>query len=229
LVVAILVAGAASVDIYKRMAKPRQQPIATNIAGDPTGKEKWVLANAARIDGSDYSYIRLVSKIDTVSATANSLGAPESSRSFEYDRRRANSKNILFVNDKTGDSHWLFDGTNQLIGSVRHLSLDNGVVDYRGHTQKVQTQYIVYSVFSEDSNGDGIIDFDDNPAMAATDATGENIRIIIKDYDRIISTQLLDDGSLSVIHQTEGSVYMLNYSMEDSEAVRQLQIPAVDE
>ena len=228
LVIATLVAGAASIDIYKRMVKPGQKPVATNIADDPTGKEKWVLANAAQIDGSDYSYIRLESKVDTVSANATSLGAPESSISYDYDRRRANSKNVLFVNDKTGDSNWLFDGTSQLIGPIRHLSFDSDVDDSHGQTRKTETKYLVYSVFSVDSNGDDIISLDDNPAMVATDATGANFQEIIRDYERIISTKLLDDGTLSVIHQTDGSIYMLNYSMEDSEVVRQIQIPAVD-
>ena len=221
----LLIFGNVGYEYFERITRTSRepQPIVTNIVADPEGKEQWVLGAPTKIDGSDFAYMRLESENASVVPTDGrfNMFGPES----DYAPKKA--KNILFINREEETAKWLFNDVDQLVLSVREFPGRT----YSGYpfepNPRVNTIAIVYSVIAKDTNGDGIVDDSDNSALAVSAIDGTNYNVVLENAERIISTELLADDTLSILYQEDGRAYSAKYSLNSYESLNEFELPEV--
>ena len=192
--------------------------VTTTIADDPDGKENWVLGVPDDISGHPASIIPLVSEHGEIEATTFDMFSTEG---FSGTISGRHSKNILFVNRQTGESHWLFNGVNQLINDTQQLPHHN----YFWGEKRKPTELILYMINIKDTNNDGVVSNDDSEALALSKPDGDHFEIILEDYEKILSTSLEADGHLSVMYQKSGLGRFARFTLNPVTLVSDLAFP----
>ncbi len=221
---ALLLAGSLIFNQINRRTQIPHERTVTNIASDPEGKEKWFLASPRRIKGTDMVYLELVSENSEVLVDDSTMNYFGDGHSYTRDK----SKNILFLNEVTDKSHWLFNGVEQLIMSVKELPEHSRYGSYNSAHQDEKTVVIVYSVIDSDTNKDGAIDAEDQDSLALSNALGSNYRVVLEDYERVLSVSLIEENILSIIYQTEGAIYSLKYAIDNSKLLSNTALPTIE-
>lgn len=166
-----------------------------NVAEDPKGEEKWELGSPTYIYGNDYLLLPLVSENRESKATGiNVLSSADYSRVW-----RDPAKNILFLNSKTNESFWLFDDTERLI-----LNTEQFPYHYGDDVEGAKSKAIFYELVSSDSDGDGILTYDDKLSLTMTKPDGGGYTVVLDEFDRIISKTLVDNNMALVVYLNNG-------------------------
>ena len=134
--------------------------------------------------------------------------------------RRTFSKNVLFINTKTDEMSWLFEGVKQIVTSIDQLPKD--------YQDSKVTKYITYSVIGADTNGDGDINKEDNSSLAFSKNDGTAYQVILTDYERIISEILQENDIFSVVYQKSGVGYSARYSLNPFKLIKRTELPKVE-
>ena len=170
-----------------------QDPVITNVAEDPEGKEKWVLGGPGYISGSNYILVPLVSE-----NTAVDLRHKGGSASVSYGRRRIDpSKNVLFIDGTTNSSHWLFNSNDQLITEIEQFPYHYG-------SDAPDVRAVFYQVVLHDTNNDKVLNEQDQKSLAASKPDGSTYTVVIDNLDRVVSKSLAGESNVLIVYQNKG-------------------------
>jgi len=203
-----------------RIGRITPEPI-SSLAEDPKGVEKWVLESNIQIEGSSYKMLSLVSKYSKVKAQDRSYYATVNN--VEH-YRNLMAKNILFINQKSGQASWLFKANNQLI--LEYQSLVDGW--YSQKTKEPKAKLIYYTLVNQDSDGDKIITIKDKPSFAVSKISGESYKVIVSDIERVISVDYNSkNNNMMLVYQKDGMGYALRFDIEKFEVIDDVALPKV--
>lgn len=207
-------------DTMQRRGGYKQEVI--NIADDPKGIEKWTLGRGTKIRGTDTLMLSLISENEEVKATTlNMFG-----NSSAYNMGRAISdpaKNILFVNMKNNQSSWLFESTSQLILGSEQFPFGY----YRELEQEQDSEMIFYQVVTKDTNNDGVLNHKDSLSLAITAADGTGYKVVIEEFDRIISKNMNGNKQVLVVYQNKGTGYSMLFDISPYKIISLNKLPKI--
>ncbi len=218
-IAALVVALFAVYDIFLRNIEP--EPV-VNLADDPKGVEKWRLSRGEAIPGTDILMLSLISENKEVSKQGP-MPIFSSGRSYSGRAYNLPAKNILFLDMSNNQSRWLFDTTSQLILSSQPFPYyDRTELDKR-----VSPKVIFYSVVIKDTNEDGILNNQDQTALAISNTNGDDFQIIIDSFDRIIAKETTGKNKALIVYQNEGTVYSMLFGLDPFKAISTKALPKV--
>ncbi len=170
---------------------PPETPVVTNVAEDPTGIENWVLGRMEEMSGTNFAMIRLVSENNEVLLPKSSYLA---SGSGYFRSNKGPAKNVLFVDTKNNTSHWLFPDNSQIVSDSEPFPIRS----YSKHTKTI-TKVVFYEVVEKDTNGDGVKNESDKLSLAVSKPSGEDYKVILQQFDRVIGKSLSEEDMVVVI------------------------------
>jgi hypothetical protein len=174
------------------------------VKANAEGGENWVFGEIDKVKGLPFRFIPLLSengKADAEKRKINSSGSSEQGQSAQY------SKNILFINRSNSETKWLFGDSEQIILDVGQQTHQNLDID------GTPTLAMLYNVILEDTDGDGLITTDDNPALAYSQPDGSGFEVLLTGHEKTLATQFEDDGTVLIIFRQSGSAYIGRYSL----------------
>lgn len=208
----------------------RGTAVVKNVAADPFGDENWVLGAAIGLSNSDYVATPLVSEKESFVSTASSLfdisitGMEQCGVGSWWSFR---SRNILFTNTKLNESKWLFEDNNQFVTDFSPMRRSSF-----GYSRSEQTdgfsKTILYRVIFGDSNGDKIIDDQDDESLAVSKVDGTGFKVLIDDFERVVHTSETDDA-LFIIYQLAGEGRSMRIDLDSFEVLSDKELPRVSE
>lgn len=192
--------------------------VITNVAQDPQGDEKWTLGSSEDIEGTDFVYIPLVSEKKNLS-----MPEPGMTQALYASRRGsfAPSRNILFVNKRTGDMRWLFKGNTQLITHIDLISVR------KRYDKDRMIDAILYQVITHDTNGEKKLGLDDEVAIALSWPDGSRYKEVIRSVERIVATLSIDGHDVLVLYQSEGKGYVASVRLANMSVHSTKEMPKV--
>jgi len=220
----LFIAGTLLIELSTRSVRYDPEPVVTGIAADPEGFERWVLGRSELVSGSNYLVIPLVSEKGDFDYKARGGSAHYDMFSSGGGYRETYSKNLLFVNSQTDEMDWLFEGVDQFITSIDQLPRTSR---YLPDDIKEKTKYIFYSVVDQDTNGDGMVNTEDDSSLAYTTYNGSGYQVLLSSYERVLSKTLDDSDQLSIIYQESGVGYLAKYSLSPYELVSNTELPSI--
>jgi len=132
------------------------------------------------------------------------------------------AKNILFMNTQTNDSYWMFDEDERLILDVNQFPESFG-----SSAGGNETQAIFYDVVVQDNNQDGEINIKDSAALAVSTAEGRNYRVILDEYDSIISKNITEENNVFMVYRNAGVNYSMLFQLNPFRVLSQKELPQV--
>ncbi|MEM7535967.1 MAG: hypothetical protein AAF639_27550 [Chloroflexota bacterium] len=158
-------------------------------------EEAWSFGSMADIDGSPYLMIPF-----------NSDQAYDQS----FSRKASLSvRNYLFIHSETSEQHWLFDTDAYLISNNVHLSEKTMAMEQN------DVQAILYQVIKTDTNGDQRLNYIDLQTIGVSLPNGEGYTEIISEIDLLIGHRLINNDTLLILYQKNGTGYSLRVNLPD--------------
>lgn len=192
-----------------------RSPIITNVADDPSNKERWHLGRINEIPETPYLFIRLESENKNIEPVKSLVAYKMLTPLYGA------SRNVLFVNSDTMEMKWLFGGNSQLIISIELLT-------DRHYEEKGKPCAILYQVVTNDTNHNNILDERDSPHVAISDVSGENYMELIPDVERLIGTRLTAANKIVFFYQVGGIGYVMSVDIAThtmSKPVEMIKVP----
>lgn len=220
LLAAIGVSGLALVGLYESVTRSSQEEVVVNLANDPKGIEKWTLGRAISVVGANTLMLSLISENEEVDASQSKFIASDR---YYFSGNYGPAKNVLFINTESNNSFWLFKSTSQLV-----LNAEPFPYSYQA-SDADPVKVIFYQVVTSDTNGDGALNKKDKVSLAITSPDGSGYRIILKEFDKIISKTLSEDGDILVVYHDNGDVYSMLYDITGNKVLSTHKVPKVDD
>jgi len=218
LLAAVVIIG--GVELISDAFRSNEPVVITNIADDPAGEEKWALGSPQTIEGTDFTYIPLVSEkksIDTTSPNFKAKGLHSYGGGYF-----SPSRNLLFVNKKTREMSWLFKDNNQLLLDIDLLSNSAECTDDR------RIIAILYRVIKSDANSDGILAADDVADLAISSSDGSNYKEILPAVERVYGTEIIEGKDLLILYQSKGKGYASTVRLNDLSVQGTSEMPRIE-
>lgn len=172
------------------------------------------------IPGVDYAYVPLVSENKNIKS--REIGFSPARHKYESSSYYFSlSRNILFINKKTSDMRWLFNGNRQLIINIDMLS------DRPPYDTKRDTAAILYHVIKKDTNFNKILDERDLADIGISRANGSDYKEIIPSVERVIGAMLINDGEALILYQTHGKGFASTIKLGDFSASKPKEMPKI--
>lgn len=199
---------------------------ALNLAKDEKRQENWKLGYPRKVANSDYFYIPLESEKMTIEVKENAE-IYNFSGSYKYTSTR--SKNILFINDKTNQSQWLFNTTEQLVIDFGTLNYDEELTMSTQSAESLdfEPRGISYQVIKNDTNNDKILDNKDKRTFALSQIDGSNYTEVISGYNRIVESSVNAEGNLFVVFINNNEVYSMVIDLETFKVISKRSLPKI--
>jgi hypothetical protein len=115
------------------------------------------------------------------------------------------TRNLVFVDGETLDSHKLFDQNSYLIVSSNEYPTSERDNEATAKTVEPATQWLVHDVIKSDTNGNGQLDFQDQHTIGFTEAGGAGYTEVLSGLDQVLSVIMLTPGKLVVVYARAGS------------------------
>jgi hypothetical protein len=216
---AIGISGIALVVLYESIINSSHKEEIINLADDPKGVEKWTLGRATSIAGANTLMLSLISENKEVDTLPSQTIAADS----YYSKRSYNpAKNILFIDNTSNKSFWLFSSTSQLVLDAEPFPHSYQIAD------KYHDKVIFYQVVTSDTNGDEILNKNDKSSLAITSPDGTGYRVIMDGFDKIITKTLTDNNNILVVYNNDGDVYSMLYDTSRNKVLSTHKIPRVN-
>ncbi|MDB4307734.1 hypothetical protein N9985_00445 [Gammaproteobacteria bacterium] len=189
--------------------------------------DQWFLGRLKRIAGSEYFYLPLKSEEVTAKKKSSGSAALFSSGSS------GNTRNLLFIDPLTDSSTWLYPSNDQLISNVRvyttHSEAKATSRDRRKQNEKanVNAVGIMYTIIDNDSNGDGKLTGADKPSLAVSAPNGADYKVLLKDVDRILGDEIIEDDTLFIALRSNGVGSLVKISLRDKRIISEQKLPHV--
>jgi len=182
-----------------------------NLAEDDKNQENWRLGFPLQIGNSDFHYIALESENLTVERKRSNV---QYFSGGGYTKTRA--KNLIFINDVTNQSNWLFDSIEQLIINMEPIVKGN-----------FNSPGKAFGMSYEVINNDGKLSYVDKRTFSLSKIDGSKYKKIISDYDRIVNSSLNTEDNLFVVFIKDNSVYSMVIDMVSFNIISKNQLPKV--
>jgi hypothetical protein len=126
-------------------------------------------------------------------------------------------RNYLFLDSSKMTSRWLFQGFTNLIVECH---------DLRSPFKSVEKNVVgsVYEIIDSDSNHDGKIDTDDQPAAFFASSNGQQITQIVPPSERIVSVEQLSAAEFLIVYTMQKSTMGAVFSVETGKKLREAKI-----
>lgn len=187
--------------------------IQTQTSDDEKINEVLEIDSLQSIEGSDYVMMPLISK--------QYLKSAYSSKS-----KMSSTRNLLFANMNTGQSHWLFSDNSQLV--LRNSFIDVYPINEASiNVNSAKVVGILYKVIKSDSNKDGQINEDDKLTVALTTAEGKNYTELSDIDDFIDYKYLPDKNQLSLLTSHKDKQYIVLINLLDFSVTKTVALPEI--
>lgn len=218
-------------ELYDKLKRsPYKSEMIKSVAEDPKGKEKWALGHPINIYGSNFTILPLVSENKEIDAkkmkrvNIENQFQNESKLLNAYNNRNKLIKNVLFINSSNNQSHWLFDGIDRLIF---HIEPFQAMPLYLHNNGEPKTKLLFFQVVVKDTNGDQLLNYEDSPSLAVSNADGNHYKVIIEEYDRIISKAVFNKNKILIVYQNSGVGYSLLLNFKTLEVISKNELAKV--
>lgn len=193
------------------MFRPRHQTNVVNIDEEIDKSETLELGGLERVQGSDSVIVPLFTVQETYGPSSS--GPSRSTR------------NLLFLDTTTEQSFWLLPTHDYLIADRYDLTGSGHRYD-----DEQDAIAIYYEVVKADSNGDNILDEEDDAVIALSKPDGTGYREILGDDqpDAILGHQVLSEGKLVVLYRKDGSVIAATFSLRDFAPLSTVEVRKID-
>jgi len=185
-----------------------------DLADDTKDEEKWSLGYPDKINGSKYYMLPLQSENKIVEEKTKVYGL------YSSDYSITRSKNVLFINSESNESHWLFDTVQQLIIDIEKLELEI-------QNRETITKAIYYIVINHDTNNDEIYDLSDKRVFALSKPDGTNYSEILIGFDSIVAVSINDSGNLFLIYINNDKVHSMLVDLSNFNIINKKLLPRV--
>lgn len=210
---------------YTRRPQLYQQKVVVNVADDPKGDEQWILGRSVNLRGNNMVILPLVSKSKKANVRHRPNINTEESLVSANHRRRVD-KNLLFINTLTNESFWLFKGFDRLILHTEPFYNTN---NQHRLTKKTKAIALFFRIVTQDTNNDKLLTMDDKPSLAVVNPDGSHYRVIIEQFDNIITKTVVEEDKILIIYQNAGVGYSLQLQLNTFEVLSKNKLPKVTE
>lgn len=166
------------------------------VAEDPSNSQSTMinlrLGQLQPVTGHSVSYIELRAKESGIYASYNGQQL----------------RNLLFIDDSTLETQWLFPTQQQHILQFKQLSL-------KGWDEE-KTLAILYEIITNDHNHDGALNSDDGITIAITLPDRSDYRPLNEVLSTVIDSRISQDQkALLILAQKEQEIMLYRYRLED--------------
>ena len=173
----------ASYEMFKDKSRDRNVSNIINVNAETQKKEYMFLGSFSKIEGREFFICPL---------RANQ----EYDRSY-YSKSASSVRNYLYFNQYDYSSRWLLESNNWLI--------NNKYAIYKNFNEdeKNITIGFFYEIVKKDSNGDGIINYDDNKSIYHSKFDGTNLIVVLEETTDILGINQIDDNKTIIFHRND--------------------------
>ncbi len=200
-------------DLFRDKIMPEQT---LDLAADTQNDEKWSLGYPEKIQGSKYYLIPLESEKKQVEADSEVM------RFASYEPNSNRAKNILFIDNISNESTWLFE-------SVKQLIINKVILTFKNSDKNISTKAIYYEVINNDTNNDGVYDLKDKRSFSLSKVDGTGYREIISGYNSIVEASINDNENLFVIYIINEKVHSMVINLNNFEVIHKNQLQRVSD
>jgi hypothetical protein len=169
---------------------------------------------------TDYYHVRLADKNLSVLALTKQL-QPRGTTSNDYESRKNSIHNLLFVDNNSLQTKTLFPHNKFT------LQFEGVCEDKPGEAEGCTSKWLTLSVHKTDSNGDYLVDKEDDFTLAVVDAAG-NHYTEITDNVRRGAIKKTADGTVLVRYERPQGRYVGSYSLKNMQWVKAPQKMEID-
>jgi hypothetical protein len=133
----------------------------------------------------------------------------------------ANTVNEVFIDSATGNSVWLFKGTQRLIlGSVDILS--------KLKAEAPLATAIVYTVAEKDTDANGRLTPSDHVSVGFSNPQGNTYNPLLEDIEKLFATEQVADDRLMVLYAKNGESRIVTFSLPAFNVIKDTLLPKLE-
>lgn len=118
--------------------------------------------------------------------------------------------NVMFISSKENKAHLLFPHANYLINETSVLTLGDGFLkDTKNSVKGLLCEYV-----KDDTNKNNTLDDHDALSVGLARADGTGLVEVLSNVDSLLSQDVLDEDTLSLIYQKGNKVSSARYSLK---------------
>jgi hypothetical protein len=170
-------------EIFKDKSRDRNVSNIININEETEKKEYLFLGSFSKIKGR---------KLFICPLRANQ----EYERSY-YSKSASSVRNYLYFSQYDSSSHWLLESNNWLIIN-KHSIYTNFSED-----ENIITISFFYEIVKKDTNGDGILNHDDNKSIYHSQFNGTNLIVVLEETTDIQGINQIDDNKTIIFQRND--------------------------
>ena len=173
----------ASYEFFKDKTRDRNVSNIINVNEETEKKEYLFLGSFSKIEGRNLFICPL---------RANQ----EYDRSY-YSKAASSVRNYLYFSHFDSSSRWLLESNNWLINDKRAI--------YKNFNEdkKNITNGFFYEIVKKDTNGDGVLNYDDRKSIYYSNFDGTNLVVVIAETTDILGINQIDDNKSVIFHRNE--------------------------
>jgi hypothetical protein len=132
-----------------------------------------------------------------------------------------NTVNDLFVNSTTGESSWLFKGTDRLI-------LGSSDIMQKLRSDSPVATAIIYTLADKDTDANGRITTSDHVSVGYSNPQGTMYTPLLNDIEKLFALQQVTDDRLMLLYSKNGESRIATYSLPTFAVVGDSALPKLD-
>lgn len=129
--------------------------------------------------------------------------------------------NYLFVNIKTGKSHWLWDAPLPLVADQNPLGNYSAARDGKS----VEAQDLVVTLVEKDTNGNMKLDREDEKTIAVIGWDGKTVTKILENYQTMNSITSVENGLKLLMYEKGGKSFSAFYDQKTNKLLFENELP----
>jgi hypothetical protein len=200
-----------AVKIFKDETGERHVTNVVNVGEQEKVKNEFVLGYPYTIAGTDYTRVPLYRD-------------QSYDMSYYLKSSGGNEVNYLFLNNRTGESKWLLQTTNQLF--ISDIVISEELKKSNDGSEKAVG--IMFSVVEIDTNKDGRLSEKDTIAIASSSIDGTGYKKLIENIDRLYAFKQIADDKIIILYQRNNETISEVYETPSMKKLSQNTIPKVN-
>jgi len=191
--------------IFKNKSGDRNVRNIINVNKETQKKEYLFLGTFSKVEGREFFIcpLRANQKYD---------------RSY-YSKSASSVRNYLYFNQNDSSSRWLLESNNWLIND-KYLIYKNFNKD-----RKKITNGFFYEIVKKDTNGDGILNYDDNKSIYHSNFDGTNLIVVLEETADILGINQIDDKKSVIFHKNDKKTQAVVVDNSTGDVVKKSDLP----
>jgi hypothetical protein len=133
----------------------------------------------------------------------------------------ANTVNEIFVDGTTGESVWLFKGTQRLIlGTIDVLS--------KLKAEAPLVTAVVYTIADEDTDANGRLTSSDHVNVGFSNPQGTKYTSLLDGVEKLFATEQIADDRLMVVYAKNGESRLVTFSLPAFNLIKDMALPKLE-